>query len=445
VDGLSYTLGEAVGLLLTALFAAALARALGPIVRRGERGFIVAAALLTTLAIVKTALLPFFRAEYADLRQFETWSVVMAWYGPAHAYDPKFACIYTPAYLYALWPAAAIAQHTGLNLRIMVELPLVIADYFLGLVVYAAARKVSSPSKALVASLAAAFNPALIYVSTVWGQNDSVLALVILLSVVMAADRRFAAAWALAAVAALIKAQGLILLPLLGWWTLITGERSDWWQGAGAGLATAILVIAPFQIGHPWNFIWDVYASSADFFPWGSVNAFNLMLALGGLVVSDSSKVFGPVSFFMLGTSLFGFVYAISGWITWRKRGDWFLFFSVFLVYLGMFTFETRMHERYLFYAVALMTPLVPTSRTIAALYAVLTVTLFLDAGYVFFNLLLVAGAPERHLMIGPYGRLAIAIANVAAFTVAAAYGILAANRTGLVGNASWADACPDC
>ncbi len=427
IDKTSYVLGVLCGLILLVLFAAALAVAIRPMLRERDRRFRLALAILVAVAIVKIALLRFLPGDTVDLMQFESWGVAMARFGPAHVYDPEFVCRYTPAYLYALWPAAAFAPDSAL--REFIETPLIIADVLLGVTVYATVRRIARVRFALPATLLLAFNPALIYASTIWGQNDGALTFPVLLSVLMAVDSHFELAWALAIVAALIKSQGLILLPILAWWTLVTGKVSDWFKAAGAALATAIVIVAPFQLAHPWHFLLDVYGSSLGFFPWASVNAFNLMFALGGEVVADSDKVFGPVSFFMLGNLLFGTVYVIAGYIVWRRRAGWGLMFSVFLVYLGMFTFAPRMHERYLYYAVALLAPLMFSSWATIALYAILSATLLLDMACVFFEQVFVKGIVEGHLIVGPHGQFAIAVVNVAAFVVAAAYGLGIASR----------------
>jgi Gpi18-like mannosyltransferase len=432
VDRLSYGLGVVDGLLLAAVFAWAVVLTLKPSVRARDKRFTVVAALVISLAILKVALIPYLPLEQVDLFQFEIWARAMALYGPAHIYDPRFVCNYPPAYLYVLWPFGAIAAQTGATPQVTVELPLVLGDFLLALIVYAAAEKICTASTAAAsAALMVAFNPALIYISAVWGQNDSVLALMILLSVLMAAERRFAMAWAIAVIGGMIKPQGLMLLPLLAWWTLIATDGRDWTRSGAAAIGTAVLVIAPFQLAHPWHFIPDVFAESANLFPWGSVNAFNLMLAMGGLVVLDSAKAIGPVSYFELGSFLYALATALAGWIIWRHRTPWFLFYSAFIIYLGMFTFAPRMHERYLFYAVALLAPMLATSGLVAALYGILSATLFLDTAYVFFNFLHIPGAVEGYLPLGPDARFAISITNVAAFGAAAIIGILAVRRSG--------------
>lgn len=431
-DQASYVLGVICGLLMLALFAVALVLAIRPMVREGDQRFALASALVLAVTMVKLAFLRHFTGDTVDLMQFESWGLAMAQFGPAHVYDPEFLCRYTPAYLYALWPAAAIAPNQPAYLRIFIESLPIIADLLLAVTVYSASCRIAPLRFALPATLLVALNPALIYTSTEWGQNDSVLAFPLLLSVLMAAESRYAIAWALAIVAALIKAQGMMLLPILAWWTLVTGTRKDWIKAAGAALVTAAVVIAPFQLGHPWHFAFDVYATSMGWFPWASVNAFNLMLALGGLIVLDSDKLFGPVSFFVLGNLLFGGVYILAAWIAWRRRTAWGLMFSVFIVYFGMFMFVPRMHERYLYYALALLAPLTFSSWTTFALYATLSLTLLLDMAYVFCDLVYVRGLVEGHLIIGPHGRLAIAIVNLVAFALAADYGLAVASGNGL-------------
>ncbi|HTW89721.1 MAG TPA: hypothetical protein VMD75_17115 [Candidatus Binataceae bacterium] len=430
-DHASYVLGVICGLLILALFVVALALAIRPMVRERDRRFAFACVLVLALAIVKLALLQYLPGDTVDVMQFENWGSAIARFGPAHIYDPEFLCKYTPAYLYPLWAASAMARNQPTHLRIFIESVPIIADLLLALTVYAASCRVAPRRLALPATLLVALNPTLIYASTEWGQNDSVLALALLLSVLMAADSNYAIAWALAIVAALIKAQGLMLLPILAWWTLVTGSPTNWLRAAAAAIATAVLVIIPFQLGHPWHFVLDVYATSTGWFPWASVNAFNLMLALGGLLVPDNVKVWGPVSFFVLGNVLFGGAYLIAAWIAWRRRTAWGLMFSVFIVYLGMFVFLPRMHERYLYYALPLLAPLALGSWTTLALYATLSVTLLLNMAYVFCDLVYVPGLVEDHLFIGPHGRPAIAIVNLAAFLLAAGYGLAVAARNG--------------
>jgi dolichyl-phosphate-mannose-protein mannosyltransferase len=425
-----FVLGVLCGVGLFAIFALALALAINPFI--GERDFTTAMIVLAAVVIVKLALLRILPGEPVDLSQFEMWARSMAQLGPTRIYDPAFACKYTPAYLYALWAAGAWAPRSEAGLRIFVESLCVICDLLFAVSAYVAVRRVAPARFALPTTIVLALNPAIIYTSTVWGQNDSAIVFAVLLSVLMAMDSRYGLAWAIAIVGALIKLQGLIALPILAWWTLINGRPADWLKSASAGLAAAIIVFAPFQLGHPWHFAFDVINSSAGFFPWASMNAFNLLLAWGGLLASDSSRIIGPVSFMMFGDALFGVVLVFAGWLVWRRPTQWVLMFAIFVAYLGMFDFMPRMHERYLYYAVALLAPLMFSSWETSAIYITLTTTSLLNMAYVFFNLVRIRGIVEGHLIVGPFGQLIIAVINVTAFALVANYGISVARDNNL-------------
>ncbi len=96
---------------------------------------------------------------------------------------------------------------TGDTLRIIVESPGLIADFFLALVVFAYVRETARRKLALVAMLMVALNPALLFDTVIWGQSDSVLTFVMWLSVVATLESEYEISWGLAAIAVLIKPQ----------------------------------------------------------------------------------------------------------------------------------------------------------------------------------------------------------------------------------------------
>ncbi|MGH7812566.1 MAG: glycosyltransferase family 39 protein [Candidatus Binataceae bacterium] len=430
IEGASRALGVLCGIAILAIAARAAAIVLRPAIRDRDRRFAIAMAALAALAIVKLALLPVFPGYVVDMRYVSLWTWVIARLGPAHIYDPIYQCKYAPAYLYALWPAGSLAAaispgKPGAVLRILSEYPPILTDLVFSAAVYAAIRRIAPPHLALAGALLAALNPALIYTSLVWGQNDSVLAAAILLSTLLVADSRYAIGWAMAALGVLIKAQGLILLPVLAWWMLLESRPRDWIAPAAAALGMAALVTAPFQIGRSWLLLPNLYTESLGWFPRATANAFNLMFLLGGLHSYDSAKVFG-ISYFALGNLLFPATYLVAGCVIWRNRSLRALLYAVFLVYLGMFVFETRIHERYLYYAVALIAPLVFDSWIALALLGTLTATLL-------FNLVLVKFVLEHHVFFAANDPAATAAAaiNLAAFAIAALWGLAIAAPSG--------------
>jgi len=413
-------LGLFSGLVLVGLFVAALATGLRPLFGERNPGTARALLWLTAIAIGKFALLGSFPGYWDDVRCWNLWSSVMAYAGPTRIYEPQFMCDYPPGYLYVLWPVGWIVRALGLesfdSVRLVAESPPLIVDFIMGLAIFATIRKLGAPRSAFAGMLLFALNPALLFDTVAWGQSDSVLALPILLSAMLAADARYELAWAMAATAVLIKPQGLVLLPILGLWTLLRGERGDW-LGAVAAFAGVIMVgIAPFQIGHRWNFILNVYLSAAGRYPATSDNAFNLMGLLGGLQRPDSTPIAG-VSAFTLGMTLFLSAYAAAAYILYRKPAMRSLLLSIFLAYLAMFVLAPRIHERYMYPALAILIPLAVESPITLWIFAALS-------GTFLFNLALVKRYHEHELALEPNSWLAgvPALINLAALAVALVY-----------------------
>jgi dolichyl-phosphate-mannose-protein mannosyltransferase len=428
IASISKTLGILCGFSLLALLIAALVVALRPLPGEKRPRFTLTLVSLAAIMIMKFALLPFFPGFDTDIIHFEGWAALMAVFGPAGVYSPHYETRYAPAYLYALWPAGVLASMLPerilpAGMRLFVESPPLIADFLLGLAAYAALRRMAAGRLAFAGTLLVALNPPLVFTSLVWGQNDSLLALPMLLSMLLAAQSCFGIAWAMAALAVLTKAQGLLALPMLAWWTVLSGRFSNWLRAAAGFLATAIVVILPFQLSHGWHWIIDVYESSLDFFPLTSVNAFNLMAILGGFRNSDATRVLG-ISFLALGNCLMAVTCLLAGYILWCTRTMRGLLFSLFLTYLGFFVLSTRVHERYLYFAVVLGAPLIFDSWAMALLYCTISATLLL-------NLIYVAFSPVGTLMIVPLDGPAItaSLINIAAFAAAAIYGVVVVCR----------------
>ncbi|HYR78744.1 MAG TPA: phospholipid carrier-dependent glycosyltransferase, partial [Candidatus Dormibacteraeota bacterium] len=265
--------------------------------------------------------------------------------------------------------------------------------------------------------LLVALNPALLFDTVVWGQSDSVLTFVTLLSLVAILGDQYEIAWGLAAIAVLVKPQGLMLLPVLGLWTMLETDFATWIRSGIALLAVAIIGIAPFQIGHEWNWILKLYTSTAAYYHETSVNAFNLMALIGGLRQSDAGTVAG-IPYFALGMSLLVPLYAFVAWILWRGRTPTRLIFAAFFTIFGFFMVAPRMHERYLYPAIALAVPLALEAPQMMAVFVILSLTCVINLSYILHTL-------NTIVFLGARDALAMATSalNVVALGIAAYYG----------------------
>jgi 4-amino-4-deoxy-L-arabinose transferase-like glycosyltransferase len=283
---------------------------------------------------------------------------------------------------------------------------------------FALVRRGSGAAVAFAGAMMVALNPAFLFDTVVWGQSDSVLSFTMLLSLVALLDEQYDLCWALAAISVLIKPQGLMLVPVLGWWTMLETGVTRWFRCAMVAIGVFIVGIAPFQLGHPWNWIIDLYASTAAYYHETSVNAFNLMALLGGLRQSDNGTVLG-VSYFGLGMSLLVPLYGFVAGVLWRKRTRTTLIYAAFITIFGFFMVAPRMHERYLYPALVFAIPLALESPEMLALFAILSLTCLFNLAYVLHVLQTIVFLDSRDVLA-----MAASAINVVLLGLAVYYGI---------------------
>lgn len=377
------------GALLIAIVGYALFDYLRPLIEDPDSGLVRAMLVLAVIAIVKVAVMPFFPGFGPDVGSYQSWAAQIATLGPAHTYQEGYFLDYPPGYLYGLWVAGLVAKGIGATgdfYRVIIEGPAIVADFALAILMYALIRRGSRPAMATIAMLLVALNPALLFDTVVWGQSDSVLTFVTLLSIVSILGEQYEVGWGLAAIGVLVKPQGLMILPVLGLWTMLETDFATWIRSGVALIAVAIIGIAPFQIGHEWNWILKLYTSTAAYYHETSVNAFNLMALIGGLRNSDADTIAG-VSYFALGMSLLVPLYGFIGWILSRGRTPERLLFAAFFAIFGFFMVAPRMHERYLYPAIALSIPLALEAPQMLAVFVVLSLTCTINLSYILHTL----------------------------------------------------------
>jgi Gpi18-like mannosyltransferase len=356
---------------------------------------------------------------YSDLKLFQAWAQRLDDVG-THAFYAGASSDYPPGYLYVLWLIGKISAPPGF---VLLKLPAILGDLALAWIAGTFASRITPslnerlPVRPLVAA-AVLFNPAVIMDSTVWGQVDVVPAVFVLWSLLLLftgprTARREIASFLLFAVAFAIKPQSGFVLPVM----LYALYRRHLHGSFRSKLPREILSIAmpgalalglwfvlalPFGLG-PVKLI-HFYRNVASEYPATSAYAFNLWGAVGFrlpdsygvrvlefIPVSRGPVALAGISAFYLGIILFA---AGVGLVLWRAHrfltGDAaadgrVLAVSAAAVSLLGFAFLTRMHERYMFYALAFLAPLVfvrPLRRTFIALSALFALDLWWSYAY---------------------------------------------------------------
>ncbi len=161
----------------------------------------------------------------ADLASFRFWASNLATEGPHGFYERPFFHDYTPGYLYVLWLVGIVGNALG-GIGDLIKIPPVIADLALGYLAWSMVRELGGRDRlALLAGAVVMVNPVFWFDNVVWGQVDSVGVVFLVLGLRALWRDRPERAAIYTVIAALIKPQLGILVPLVA---VVTIRRALW-------------------------------------------------------------------------------------------------------------------------------------------------------------------------------------------------------------------------
>jgi hypothetical protein len=271
-----------------------------------------------------------------------------------------------PALLPFLWPLGVLLDGDALAVAIKgVSIPF---DVLLGVLLYVVVAGRTDPARGLLAAGLYLLNPGAIVGGTLWGQVDAAGTLFYVAALVALAVGRFAASGALTALATLSKPQfGLVAIPLavvvLQSWRRGDGGRSLGRAVLGGVLAAAAVGLAFMLSPFTWlEFLQDAAARH----PETSLGALNIWALLVGRVDDAPYVTIGGVLLLA----------GIAGSMLPLRRGhDLATLLAVGLLLAFAFYFlPTRVHERYLFPALAVAAPFAAVDRSSLAAYLAMSI-----------------------------------------------------------------------
>ena len=408
------------------------------------------------LAFVLRLVLSCFIEGYSvDVNCFRSWGYAMAHNGPAGFYQATGFCDYPPLYMYAVglcsWISGLAGGNESLTRLVFRLIPCACDVIGCGMILRYASKHGNGRLYTKVVLLLLAFNPATIVNSAAWGQMDSVLCLLLLAVAVYAVDEKWVPAIGFYATAVLVKPQAL-MLGFLGLAFMILAACRDKAQrkkiliGAAAGAGLMLLLILPFGIRQQPGWLITRYMDTLSSYPYATVNTANLYYLAGGNwnAVGNPAHFSAPLvlavlcashsllwalknrnlKYFMaetvladlfalwfIGCMVFGlswahvgagamayaFVIVIS--MAVRHRDVRFLPYLGALLFILLYVFGVKMHERYLFPAILLLMLawILQKDRRILYLTVLFSATLFINEGIVLDNSIRL-GAEMGHL-----------------------------------------------
>lgn len=319
--------------------------------------------LLIVTALIFRIIFARFGTLDLDFNAFFSWSNKVYIDGPKFFYNNWSD--YLPGYIYILWFLSFLKTVFGFdNLFLLFKSPAIFADIATGIIIYSAVSKINR-KLSLVSSFLYLFNPAVIFNSTLWGQVDSVSSLLALIAVYFSQQSFLLSSLSLA-FGTLVKPQVGFIAPFIAAvWLKKSGIiKSFTWS-----IFTGIIFVLAFI---PFNntsslilFIIQRIETTANQYPFSSINAFNFWALIDGFWKSDLGlpQVFGSL-FSVLFSIVFISVFYFRKTGEEEKQANKFLLSS--LIFSIFFLFLTRMHERHLLPALA---PLVIASSFFPILY----------------------------------------------------------------------------
>lgn len=376
----------------------------------------------------------------ADIAFWKSWLTYSTTYGIQNVYSLQMpGQTYPPVLLYILWGLGSIyrglwpqAEDTPL-LTAFVKIPAVLGDIASGalLALYLARRVGVGPAGRRAAAALLAFHPALIWLSSFWGQVDVLHGG--LAAGACAAALSGSAGWAgaLVALGILTKPQGLIVAPAIA--ALLVGRtgRKGILRALLCAAAATVVVTLPFVVAGFAVSIVRIYTGAGSVYPMITVNAWNLWWCVKGAggawrtaEVRDDVSLLGPLTPRMIGLVLFMIA---TVWIIRRcalaarsaspgaESRAWRL---LTLQWLAFFMLPTQIHERYLVPALLSLAPVAILERRWRWIYAALSLGILLNLMFV------VPGTdslrPIVYALSGGGWIVALAFAGIAALLVLA-------------------------
>lgn len=379
-----------------------------------------------------------------DVNCFLDWGSMMAADGPVNFYRPDRFCDYTPAYLYVLGLnglVSALFDSRAAQVLVYKAVPM-LCDLIMAVAVYDFARKEKlSRNQAGLVGLLVAFNPSMIINSAAWCQMDSVLTLGLMLVAILAMRRKWTAVLPVYVLCALIKPQALMLgflglAAIVMAWIRWKEDRKPILLGVAWSALVAAVIVIPFSIRQE-NPLWliELYGNTLASYPYATVNTANLYYLLGAnwqgigqhcgwyvpmifAVIAGLWCVWQAVSLknrklpwfesALMGAFTLAFVLMIFMNVTWTVVGAAAMAMAFAMVlpmfarssklsvlplcggvlFVLLYVLGIKMHERYLFPALILLTLayVMHRDRRILLIMAVVSCTMFINEGIVLDN-----------------------------------------------------------
>jgi Gpi18-like mannosyltransferase len=310
---------------------------------------------------------------------------------------------YPPLISYILAVLPSLPSQANL-VSIIAKFPGIAGDLLLGVTIFAVLRKKGVISIALPALVLSLLN---FVDSAIWGQYDSLLAAFLVLAVWLVITKRLELGWLFMGLAFCTKQTSLIILPVLLLLSIKTKAWSRVFYSFLIFFAITFIIWYPFLAnGYSFDFamgtaglrLWAPGGGLDPVSPEGgggtSIWAFNIwpLITSGQATGTDGitgavkdtvpNQLLGFLSYYELGMVLFGLAYIVIAIRLWKTSSSREVIMQTAVLLFAFFMLPTRVHERYLVFALSFLPLAYTKSKAFIVSYLLLLTTFSLNLIY---------------------------------------------------------------
>ena len=309
---------------------------------------------------------------------------------------------YPPVFVYLLWILGKIYslftnphdfnafwQNTNILFLFLVKLIPIISDLIIAILLYFLGEKLTAKKvgpapdvsgvnsladlknksdlakKSLPLLMAALylFNPAVILDGSIWGQVDSFGVLIFMISLVFLFLKKPFWSSLVFTLAFLLKLQNIIYIPIFFLFILLRFGKKTFFKSLAVSITAFFLLCFEYFLHHQGAAIIKLMFQNADWFPYLSLNSYNLwwiVSGANGMGVSDKILTLGVVNAKTFGLILFSASYLWCLGLILKKSSFENLILSCLLAVFSFYLLLTQAHERYIFPAIIFLIMLLP-------------------------------------------------------------------------------------
>ncbi len=312
---------------------------------------------------------------YSDINTFKIWANLLYSNGFYNFYSSDVFTDYPAGYMYILYLCGIIKNLFNLDFNsfaftFIIKLPAIIFDILSSIFIYKISLKFTDNYKSFLIAILYTLNPAIILISSVWGQVDSIYTFFIIYSIYLLENNKNLLSFIIFSISTVIKPQSLIFTPIYLFKIYQILKINNFSLDSFkiiikyfiCSIISIFVVLLPFakipnSFTLDFSYIINQYISTIKSYPYVTINAYNIYsiitnLSNGWINIKDTMFLISYNSFGLICIIL---ITLLSFYFLNKNKKKYTYFLVAAFLNFAIFMFSIKMHERYYFTSLILI------------------------------------------------------------------------------------------